>query len=115
MNNTIENKNPVIQLLLSIFTCGIWSIVWFYKILEDTSALAPEENINPGISLLLTIVTCGLYGIYLNYKIAKVLASAGEERNIKISDNSLLYVILAIFGFGIVNYIIMQSDINKFA
>ncbi|CEJ73588.1 hypothetical protein JGS6364_06961 [[Clostridium] sordellii] len=115
MNNIIEERNPIIQLLLSIVTCGIWSIVWLYKILEDTSALVPEEDLNPGLSLVLTIVTCGLYGIYLNYKIAKMLVFAGEERNIRISDNAILYIILSVFGFGLVNYIIMQSDLNKFA
>lgn len=45
----------------------------------------------------------------------KTLYSAGAKRNVDVSDNSVLYLILAIFGLSIVNYCVMQSDLNKFA
>lgn len=31
------------------------------------------------------------------------------------SDNSVLYLILAVLGLGIVNYCLIQSDLNDFA
>ena len=35
------------------------------------------------------------------------------KRNITASDNSVLYVILQVFGLGIVNYCLIQNDINN--
>ena len=35
------------------------------------------------------------------------------KRNIAASDNSVLYVILQVFGLGIVNYCLIQNDINN--
>lgn len=45
----------------------------------------------------------------------KKLYEAGQKNNQNISDNSILYIILSIFGLGFVNYCIMQNDLNKFA
>lgn len=38
-----------------------------------------------------------------------------EKLGINSSDNSVLYLILGIFGLGIVNYCIMQSELNTIA
>ena len=35
--------------------------------------------------------------------------------NKSISDNSVLYLVLSLFGLQIVNYALMQSDLNKFS
>lgn len=40
---------------------------------------------------------------------------AGSKRNVSVSDNSIVYLILSIFGLGIISYCLMQSDLNKFA
>ena len=72
-----------------------------------------EKNIV--VYLLLSIFTCGIYAIYWNYKMGKMIYMAGSKRNVSVSDNSIVYLILAIFGFGIVSYCLMQSDLNKFA
>ena len=45
----------------------------------------------------------------------KTLKVAGDNNGVAIEDNSLLYLILGIFGFGIVGYCLMQNDINKLA
>ena len=64
--------------------------------------------------LLFSILTCGIYLVYWSYKMGKNLEKAGQIHGIPINDNSTLYLILCIFGFGIINYCIMQNDINKF-
>ena len=43
------------------------------------------------------------------------LLLAGQKYGKPISDNSLIYILLGIFGLGIVNYCLMQSDLNKFS
>lgn len=45
----------------------------------------------------------------------KTLQQANEKAGINASDNSILYLILGLFGLGIVNYCIMQSELNTLA
>ena len=46
---------------------------------------------------------------------AQRVEDLGRFRNVRISDNSLAYLILALFGLTIINTAIMQSDLNKIA
>lgn len=45
----------------------------------------------------------------------KTLYTAGQKNGVEIADNSVIYLVLGLFGLGIVNYCIMQSDLNKLA
>lgn len=40
--------------------------------------------------------------------------AAGLKYNKNIQDNSIVYLVLSIFGLGIVNYCLIQNDLNKF-
>ncbi len=80
--------------------------------------IAKVEKRDLVATILLTIVTCGIYGlysIYWAYQMGKKIAMAEQKRNLVVQDNSILYLILSLFGFGIVVYIIAQSDLNKLA
>ena len=39
----------------------------------------------------------------------------GQKAGKDISDNSVIYLLLGLFGLGIVNYCLIQNDLNKFA
>jgi hypothetical protein len=45
----------------------------------------------------------------------KTLKMANDKAGINSGDNSILYLVLGIFGLGIVNYCIMQSELNTLA
>lgn len=47
------------------------------------------------------------------YQVGKHIAEAQRQRYQYPSDNSVLYVILTLFGLGIVTYALVQSDVNK--
>lgn len=111
----IKEKNIAVCVILSIITCGIYGLVWFIGLSDDAGRVSEDTSLSGGKALLLTIVTCGIYAIYWNYKMGKAISVAGTKRNVAVSDNSVLYVILSIFGLGIVNYCLMQGDLNKFA
>lgn len=114
MRTQIEERNVVVYLLLSIITCGLFGIYWLVVVLKDI-ATTSGEDINPWLVILLTIITCGIYGIYFNYQMGKYMAKAGENYNVKIEDNSILYLVLSIFGFDIVNLCLIQNDLNTIA
>lgn len=110
----VKERNIVVCILLTIITCGIYGIYWFIVMTDEASRIN-DSNMSGGMALLLTLVTCGLYSFYWYYRMGKELYSAGEKRGVTISDNSVIYLLLGIFGLGIVNYCMIQNDINKFA
>ena len=112
---SIKNRSIVTCILLSILTCGIYGIIWFISLTDDANAAAEETGPSGGTAFLLTLVTCGIYSIYWAYMMGKKMQTAGEKRGVAIADNSVLYLVLSIVGLGIVNYCLIQSDLNKFA
>lgn len=110
----IENKNIAVMLILTIITCGIYSLVWIYQITEDVNRLNEDNNMSGGLTILLAIITCGIYLIYWGYDMGRKLYNSGQKYNINISDNSILYLLLPIFKLNIINLVLIQSDLNKF-
>ena len=111
----IRERNLVTCVILSIITCGIYGIVWFIQMTDDVALASGDNSMSGGMAFLLTLVTCGIYGYYCAYKMGKVVASAQERHGIQPNDNSVLYLVLQIIGLGIVNYCIIQSDLNQIA
>ncbi len=111
----IQKRDIVLAIVLSIVTCGIYGLYWFVVLTDDANRISEDDTTSGGISLLLTIITCGIYGIYWSYKMGKKIYDAGQNYNKNIPDNSILYLILSLFGFSIINYCLIQSDLNKFS
>ena len=111
----VKKRNIVLQIVLSLITCGIYGIYWFITLTDDAAKKAGDANFSGVKAFLFTLITCGIYGYYWYYKMGKTLKVAGDNNGVAIDDNSVLYLILGLFGLGIVNYCIMQNDLNKMA
>ena len=109
----MTKKNIATQIVLTLITCGIYGIVWFITLTDDAANASEDHSMSGGIAFLLTIVTCGIYAIYWAYKMGKIMAKAREKAGLSANDNSVLYLILSIIGLGIVNYCLIQSDLNE--
>ena len=106
----VEKRELVKAIVLSIVTCGIYGIFWFVKLTDEMNAMTGRQNeTSGGISFLLTLVTCGIYGIYWAYK----MGEKTDELSGNSSSNKILYLVLQLFGFGIVVYALAQDAINK--
>jgi hypothetical protein len=110
----MQNRNIVTCIILSIVTCGIYSIVWLYQIATGFDQAQTQEKVStsPGVTILLSWVTCGIYGVYCYYKwgrqTSEICAYYGRQEQ----DRGILYLILSIFGLGIVNMVMIQNDFN---
>lgn len=113
----VENRNIAVAVVLSIVTCGIYGIIWFISLVNDINTVCQDEKSSQsgGVVFLLSLVTCGIYSIIFFYQAGKRLEAAGKKYNLPISDNSVIYLVLALLGLGIVNYCLVQSDLNKFS
>lgn len=111
----LPERNIVVCILLSLITCGIYSIYWFIVMTDESNMVSDEQTASGGMAFLFTIITCGIYFYYWNYKMGQKLHQAGQKYNKPIGDNSIVYLLLSIFGLGIINYCIIQSDLNRFS
>ena len=111
----IKERNIVVCILLSLLTCGIYGIYWFITLTDDASRANSDPNFTGVKALLFTIITCGIYGIYWNYKIGKEMYEANQKHGITSSDNSVLYLLLSIIGLAIINYCLVQNELNTLA
>ncbi len=111
----VKERNIVVCILLSIITCGIYAIYWFITLTDDTSKLNNDPDFSGVKSFIFSLITCGIYGIYWNYKIGKEMYEANQKAGIQASDNSVIYLILSIFGLSIITYCLVQSELNTIA
>lgn len=112
----IERRNIAVCIVLTLVTCGIYGIYWIVCLTNDVNTVSGDVNgTSGGMVVLLTIVTCGIYGIYWAYKQGENLDFTKNNRGIPSSNSGVLYLILQIFGFGIIAYALMQNELNKLA
>ncbi len=106
----IKERNPITAIILSIVTCGIYMIYWAVCMAKEAVSVK-DENDNALVEILLFLFLCPV-GFYLA---EKKLAEGCEAKGIAHKDNSVLYLILGFVGLGIVNFFMMQSDLNAIA
>lgn len=106
----IAERSIVAAIILSFVTCGIYQIYWMIMLNDEVNTLSGEQNATSGgMVFLFSLITCGIYGIYWAYKMGERC-----DRINKVNGNShILYLVITLLGFGIVNYCLMQDTINR--
>lgn len=112
----IQERNIVTCIILSLVTCGIYSVYWFVMMTNESNEISPDyATASGGTAILLTLVTCGIYYYYWAYKMGEKLDDAKSARGMQSNSGNILYLLLCIFGLGIVAYALMQNDLNSLA
>lgn len=113
-NLNITKRSIVTAIILSVVTCGIYGIYWFICLTNEVNQASGEPQATSGaMAFLFNLLTCGIYSIYWSYKMGERMSVAGQRYGRPIENRSMLYLILSIFGLGIVNYCLIQDDLNK--
>lgn len=110
----IAPRNVGVALLLTFVTCGFYGIYWIYCLVRDTKLVNGEGNSDLVIEFLL-MAFVPFYDFYWFYTRDQKLAETAARLGVPVSDNAILYLLLAVFGLGIVSIALMQNDLNKFA
>ncbi len=106
----IEKRNIGTCVILSIVTCGIYGIVWAVKMLKEAVQIKDETD-DGLVEILLGIFLCPV-GFFMA---EKKFNEGCQAKGIPHEDRSILYIVLGFIGLGIVDFIMMQSDLNKVA
>ena len=105
----MKRRSIVVMLILCLITFGIYSIFWqcsFQGQLKKQSG----KGFGAFGHFLMCLFTFGIYPIYWNFAAGKRLVEIGVK-----SDYSILYLILGLVGFGVVNMFVMQVQANEIA
>lgn len=111
----VANRNIALAIILSIITCGIYGIIWQIQIVDDLNTASQRQGDASGLTVfLLGLITCNIYNLYWFYKAGEkvnyVKQYKGEPAD---SNTGILYLLLSLFGLSIVNYCLIQSELNK--
>ena len=106
------NRNIALCIIFSLLTCGIYGLYWFVKLTDELNYNAQTKTAGGGTALVYTIITFGIYGFYWFYMQGKKVDEINGNAN---GSTGMVYIILAIFGLGIIPYCLMQNEINKIA
>lgn len=108
-------RNIALCIVFSIITFGIYEIYWFIVATNEINRMTRHPNqTSGGIAFLLSLITFGIYGYYWAWKL-------GEKSDIlknhyleyRSTDTRVLYLVLQLFGFQIINLALVQYEFNK--
>lgn len=112
----IRERKIALCIILSIVTCGIYGLVWFFNLVNDLNTAAPSsDDKTPGTVLLLSIVTCGIYSFVWLYKSGDKVDRIRTHNGEAPSSSAVLYLVLGLVGFSIISYCLIQTELNKVA
>ena len=112
----IKQRNIALCIVFSIITFGIYALYWFVCLTNDANQESGQTDATSGgMSLLLTIVTCNIYGWFWAYKMGEKVDIIKNKNGVPSSNSGILYVLLQVFGLGIIAYALMQDTANKYA
>lgn len=113
------NRSFVAFLLLSIITCGIYSLFFWHSYVKDVNTICAGDGKNTrGVlaMILLSIITCGIYGIVWTYGMQKRLSENAARYNAGViagGGTVLLWSIVGAFFFGIGTFVATYIQIDS--
>ena len=106
----VAPRSIPIAIILSFVTCGIYMLYWIYRLNDEINELAQDETApGGGLVIILTVLTCGIYGLYWYYRMGEKCDYIAQTH----TSNNVLYLVLGIFGLGIVSIALMQDTVNR--
>ena len=110
----MTKRSIPLAIVLSFITVGLYALYWVYTLTEEAHAAAGERTTaSGGMVILFSFLTCGIYSFYWLYKMGETIVMAKQKRDMTADTNlPIIYLVLALFGFGIISYALMQSALN---
>lgn len=107
------NRSPVMVIVLSIITCGIYNLYWHYVVGNEVNETLGKEAVNPMLVFVGIICFPVLY--YYMYMLDKAMIELAAERGKSYSSNFALWVVCSLLaGVGIyIEMMQVQTTLNE--
>lgn len=109
----MKQRSIVVCILLSLITCGIYTIYWMIVLNDDANQISGKNGTSGGLVFLFSLITCGFYSYYWMYQMGVAVEMIHEQRGGSKSNMPIVYLLLSIFGLGIIAYALLQDELNK--
>jgi len=113
------NRHPLMVILLSIITCGIYNLYWIYTVSKEMNEFLGEEDIPPVVDLLLMLFTGTLWGYVWDWRTGQKIVRMAQRVGLNYPDDPWLYLALdvlgagPVLGLGVVVTALEQSRLNE--
>lgn len=98
-------------IILSLITFGIYSIYWEYLLVKNTRTIKKDDSSCTGEMLCLIFIP--FYSLYWWFTRGKLVRDEFSKHGFSASSKETAFLVLALFGLGIVAMAIMQNDFNS--
>ena len=106
-------RSPIMVIVYSMLTCGIYSIWWWYTILTELKNFSQDEEINPTTNVILLLVLGCVWMFILPYKIGKWIVKAQKLAGLPEEDKSTTWLILSLLCLNVFVTYMIQGELNK--
>ncbi len=106
-----EVRNPMQVWILTIATCGLYGLYWWYLVGNELKAYLGRDDLNPTMDVVIVLL-CGFYAYYLPIKYGKLIQEAQQRAGMPNAEDQGVMFLLMMFlcGYG---YAKMQEELNK--
>lgn len=112
---SLGDESPIgASIVAGLLSLGAYTLVWQCLASRRLRLLNNEPEEGMSVEMFL-IVLIPFYNLYWLYHQGQKLSEASRKSHIKLPDHSLVYLLLGLFGFGLVALIILQSQLNTLA
>lgn len=113
-NGYATERNIIVCVLLSIVTCGLYTLYWVYCLHNEMNAISQEpEPMNGALVILLFLVTCGIFPMIWYYKMG-TLTDRIKGSN---GNTGIIFLLLVwLVGVGqLISLAMIQDTVNNVA
>ena len=110
----LKKGNIALYLVLSVFTFGIYSFIFWYKWTEKVNKVCDgddKESANYILVLILSIMTFGIYTLVWNYQMGERMYQKAVKSGVQIKHGGMFIMIMR--PFPIVCSVLKISYLNK--
>ena len=110
----VSRREIALAIVLSIVTCGIYSLYWVYKLNEEVNTLSGHPDDMSGAAVvLLSLITCGIYGLIWFYQMGNKVDEENIRRGGRSESRGIIYLLISLCGFSIISIALLQDSVNK--
>ena len=108
-----EHEDITACVIISVFTFGLYQLVWLYRLCKKVRLLAGEPK--KCTKELACIALVPFYILYWMRSRGKKIKENAEKLNIHLSDNGIFYLLFTLCGMSVFAVAMMQKDFNRIA
>ncbi len=108
----IKKRSVAAVIILTIVTCGIYGLYWYWKAMHELDEAGKSSNMSPTVQFLLLFVYVG--GIVFAINADANINAVRTNKGLQTTDNKILWIILFII-FPIVGMGLVQNAMNEIA